>query len=140
DRARALDRFDRASVLKGDDALLQYRIATLLDQQLRPLEASIRYQRFLNDEKIRLIRARGDANAQLADAIARAQQRLIVLERQGGVPVAPPAPATTPAPAPAPAPAPTPVVVEVKVNTPTPTPTPAPVPPAPVRPDTVPPR
>jgi hypothetical protein len=130
DRARALDRFDRASVLKAEDPHLEYRIATLLDLQLRPLEAQIRYQRFLNNEEIRLIQARGTANAQLAEAIAQARQRVLILERSNAA--ATPAPAPVPAPAP---PAPQPVTVEVKVS---PTP-PAPAP-APVRPDTVPPR
>lgn len=121
DRARALDRFDRAAVLNGDDPHLQYRIATLLDQQLRPLEAQIRYQRFLNDERIRIIAAQGTANAQLAEAIAQARQRLIVLERQNAAaPATPPAaPAPSPAPVAPPAPAVQPVTVEVKV-TPTP--------------------
>jgi hypothetical protein len=82
DRAAALDRFDRALVLVPDDAMLQYRIATLLDLQLRPVEALIRYQRFLQQLELQRIEAIGNANAKLADAIARAQQRVIVLERQ----------------------------------------------------------
>ncbi|MCU0625124.1 MAG: hypothetical protein MUF21_01380 [Gemmatimonadaceae bacterium] len=146
DRVRALDRFDRASALKPEDPHLQYRIATLLDLQFnRPMEAMVRYQRFLTSQEIQLIQARGTANAQLADAIARAQQRLIVIERAGGVAQQPaPAPAATPAPAPPPptsAPAATPMTVEVKVTPTQPTApaTPAaPAPPAP-RPDTIPP-
>lgn len=82
DRARALDRYDRALALKRADAMLEYKVATMLDLQLRPVEAQIRYKRFLQSLEIEQIRARGDANAQLADAIARAQQRLIILERQ----------------------------------------------------------
>jgi hypothetical protein len=82
DRAAALDRFDRALVLAPDDALLQYRVATLLDLQLRPVEALIRYQRFLLSLELQRIEAVGNANAKLAEAIARAQQRIIVLERQ----------------------------------------------------------
>ena len=100
DRARALDRYDRALALKQADAMLEYKVATMLDLQMRPVEAQIRYQRFLQSLEIERIRARGDANAQMAEAIARAQQRLIVLERQ-----APAAPAAVPAAAPAPAPA-----------------------------------
>jgi hypothetical protein len=105
DRARALDRYDRALALKRADPMLEYKVATMLDLQLRPIEAQIRYQRFLQSLEIEQIRARGDANAQLADAIARAQQRLIILERQGGAaptatpPAVPPAttsPVTTP--------------------------------------------
>lgn len=82
DRVAALDRFDRALVLAPDDALLQYRVATLLDLQLRPVEALIRYQRFLQTLELQRIDAIGTANAKLADAIARAQQRIVVLERQ----------------------------------------------------------
>ncbi len=85
DRARALDRYDRALALKRADAMLEYKVATMLDLQLRPVEAQIRYKRFLQSLEIEQIRARGDANAQLADAIARAQQRLIILERQAPV-------------------------------------------------------
>jgi hypothetical protein len=82
DRAAALDRFDRALVLVPGDAMLQYRIATLLDLQLRPIEALMRYQRFLLSLEVQRIEAIGNANAKLAEAIARAQQRIIVLERQ----------------------------------------------------------
>jgi len=106
DRARALDRYDRALALKADDMMLEYKIATMLDLQLRPVEAQIRYQQFLQSMKLELIEARGDANAKLADAIARSQQRLIVLERQTAVPV--PVPAAVPAPAPDANPAPPP--------------------------------
>jgi tetratricopeptide (TPR) repeat protein len=82
DRAAALDRYDRALVLVPDDAMLQYRVATLLDLQLRPVEALMRYQRFLQSLELQRIEAVGNANAKLAEAIARAQQRIIVLERQ----------------------------------------------------------
>ena len=82
DRARALDRYDRALAMKRADAMLEYKVATMLDLQLRPVEAQIRYRRFLQSLEIERIRAQGDANAQMADAIARAQQRLIILERQ----------------------------------------------------------
>jgi hypothetical protein len=86
--------------------MLEYKVATMLDLQMRPVEAQIRYQRFLHSLDIERIRAQGDANAQLADAIARAQQRLIILERQAPAPAAvpssvPPA-STTPATPPAP--------------------------------------
>ena len=101
DRARALDRYDRALAMKRADAMLEYKVATMLDLQMRPVEAQIRYRRFLQSLEIERIRAQGDANAQLADAIARAQQRLIILERQAppqvSVPaVTPPAPVSTP--------------------------------------------
>lgn len=98
DRERALDRYDRALALKRADAMLEYKVATMLDLQMRPVEAQIRYQRFLQSLEIERIRARGEANAQMADAIARAQQRLIVLERQAPAATEP---AGTPAPAPA---------------------------------------
>ena len=89
DRARALDRYDRALALRRADPMLEYKVATMLDLQLRPVEAQIRYQRFLQSLEIERIRAQGDANAQMADAIARAQQRLIVLERQAPAVVQP---------------------------------------------------
>ncbi len=100
DRVRALDRYDRALALKRADPMLEYKVATMLDLQMRPVEAQIRYKRFLQSLEIERIRAQGDANAQLAEAIARAQQRLIVLERQVPVPAAAPAgvPPTSPAP------------------------------------------
>jgi hypothetical protein len=90
DRAKALDRYDRALALKRADAMLEYKVATMLDLQMRPVEAQIRYQRFLQSLEIERIQARGQANAQLADAIARAQQRVIVLERQAAPPTASP--------------------------------------------------
>jgi hypothetical protein len=78
----ALDRYDRASVLRSGDATLDYRIATILDKSLRPVEALIAYQRFLHQLEIEKINAVGDANAKLADAIARARERVIILEKQ----------------------------------------------------------
>jgi hypothetical protein len=76
----ALNRYDRAQVLRGD-ALIDYRIATVLDKQLRPIEAQIRYQLFLHKLELEKIRAVGEANAQLANAIAHAKERIIVLEK-----------------------------------------------------------
>jgi hypothetical protein len=99
DRVRALDRYDRALALKRADPMLEYKVATMLDLQMRPVEAQIRYQRFLQNFELEKIREQGKANAALADAIARAQQRLIVLERQGPPQQATPAavpPAATP--------------------------------------------
>ncbi|WP_148306415.1 hypothetical protein [Gemmatirosa kalamazoonensis] len=80
--AAALDRYDRALVLLPNEPMLQYRIATLLDEQLRPIEALMRYQRFLTQLEIQRIDAIGNANAKLADAIARARERVIILEKQ----------------------------------------------------------
>lgn len=78
----ALDRYDRAQVLQPDNVELEYRIATVLDKQLRPIEALIRYQLFLHRLELEKIEAVGDAYAKLADAIARARERIIVLEKQ----------------------------------------------------------
>lgn len=81
-RPAALDRYDRASVLSPNDPSLQYKVATLLDQELRPLEALMRYQRFLHQMELEKIKVQGDAYAKLADAIAHARERVIVLEKQ----------------------------------------------------------
>ncbi|MHB1296899.1 MAG: tetratricopeptide repeat protein [Gemmatimonadaceae bacterium] len=78
----ALNRYDRASVLDPEAADPQYKAARLLDLQLRPQEALMRYQRFLLSLEIERIQAKGDANAKLAEAIALAQQRIVVLEKQ----------------------------------------------------------
>jgi tetratricopeptide (TPR) repeat protein len=84
DLAGALNRYDRASVLDPDQPEIEYKAARLLDLQLRPVEALMRYQRFLLSMDIERIRAQGEANARLAEAIALAQQRVIVL--RGEVP------------------------------------------------------
>jgi tetratricopeptide (TPR) repeat protein len=78
----ALNRYDRAQVLRPDDPEIDYRIAIVLDQQLRPIEALMRYQLFLHRLEIEKIQAVGEAYGHLADAIAQARQRVIVLERQ----------------------------------------------------------
>jgi hypothetical protein len=78
----ALNRYDRAHVLRPMDALTEYRIATVLDKQLRPIEALIRYQLFLHRLEIEKIQAVGEAYGHLAAAIAHARERVIVLERQ----------------------------------------------------------
>ncbi len=82
DRTRALERYDRALVLSPDDALLNYKVAQLLDQQLRPVEALMRYQKFLLSLELQRIDAVGTQNAKLAEAIALAQQRIVVLDRR----------------------------------------------------------
>jgi len=82
DMAGALNRYDRASVLDPDNAEVQYKAARLLDLQLRPQEALMRYQRFLLSLDLERIKAQGDANAKMAEAIAMAQQRIVVLEKQ----------------------------------------------------------
>jgi tetratricopeptide (TPR) repeat protein len=78
----ALNRYDRAHVLRPGDAEIEYRIATTLDKQLRPIEALIRYQLFLHRLEIEKIQARGEAWGHLASAIAHARERVIILERQ----------------------------------------------------------
>ena len=78
----ALNRFDRASVLDPEASDPQYKAARLLDLQLRPQEALMRYQRFLLSLDIERIQAHGEANAKMAEAIAMAQQRILILERQ----------------------------------------------------------
>lgn len=83
DFVRALDRYDRADLL-SDDPIIAYKIGAALDKQLRPIEALIQYQLFLHRLELERIEARGNAAAKLADAIARAQQRIIILERQTG--------------------------------------------------------
>ena len=78
----ALDRYDRASVVNRADAELQYKMAASLDKLLRPVEADLRYTLFLHQLEIQKIEAVGNANAKLADAIARARERIVVLEKR----------------------------------------------------------
>ena len=82
DMVGALDRYDRAATLKPQDAMLEYRIASILDRSLRPMEAVIRYRRFLHQLELEKIEAVGDAHAKMADAIARARERIIILEKR----------------------------------------------------------
>ena len=82
DLAGALNRYDRASVLDPEAGEVQYKAARLLDLQLRPQEALMRYQRFLLSMDIERIRAQGDASAKMAEAIAMAQQRIVILQKQ----------------------------------------------------------
>jgi tetratricopeptide (TPR) repeat protein len=82
DFTAALDRYDRASVVNRADAELQYKMATSLDKLLRPVEAELRYKMFLNQLEIQRIDAQGNANAKLAEAIARARERIIVLDKK----------------------------------------------------------
>jgi hypothetical protein len=78
----ALERYDRASVVDRADPLLEYKMATSLDKLLRPREAELRYMLFLHRMELEKIEAVGNANAKLADAIAQARQRVIVIEKQ----------------------------------------------------------
>jgi tetratricopeptide (TPR) repeat protein len=81
----ALNRYDRASILTPGDPMVDYKIAAALDKALRPIEAEIQYRLFLHRLDLELIEARGEAAAELAEAIALAQQRIIILERQSTV-------------------------------------------------------
>lgn len=78
----ALNRYDRAAVLDPEAPMVDYRIATILDRQFRPLEALLRYRLFLHEMELERIEAKGEAAAKIAEAIARARERVIVLERR----------------------------------------------------------
>ena len=91
DRALALDRYDRALLLNPDDYGLEYKVASLLDLQLRPVEALMRYQRFLQQLELERIEARGTQNAKLTEAVVRAQQRIVVLRQETEGAAVPPA-------------------------------------------------
>lgn len=82
DLDRALDRYDRADVIRPGDPMTSYRIASALDKQLRPIEALIQYRLFLHQLELERIEARGVAAGRLADAIAEARERVIILERE----------------------------------------------------------
>lgn len=82
DMAGALNRYDRAGVLDPDQPEIEYKAARLLDLQLRPQEALMRYQRFLLSMELERIRAQGEASARMAEAIALAQQRIVILQRE----------------------------------------------------------
>lgn len=75
----ALTRYDQADVLEPNNPGTTLRIAKLLDQQLRPLEALMRYQKFLHEMEIERIEAKGKANAELAAAVIAAQARVVHL-------------------------------------------------------------
>ena len=78
----ALDRYDRADVIRPNHPETTLRIASSLDKQLRPIEAVLRYKLFIHQLELEKIAARGDAAAKMAEAIALAQQRIIVLDRR----------------------------------------------------------
>ena len=56
--------------------------ATVLDKSLRPVEALIRYRLFLHQLEIEKIDAYGRAYGNMADALAQARQRVVILEKQ----------------------------------------------------------
>jgi tetratricopeptide (TPR) repeat protein len=78
----ALERYDQADVLRSGHPETTLRIASTLDKSLRPIEAILRYQLFIHQMELERIRARGEAAARIAEAIALAHQRIIVLERR----------------------------------------------------------
>ena len=82
DFTAALERYDRASVVSQADAELQYKMATALEKLLRPREAELRYRLFLHQLEIEKIEAYGNANAKLAEAIAQARERIVVLDKR----------------------------------------------------------
>ena len=82
DFTAALDRYDRASILVPNDPEIDYKIAMSLDKLLRPVQALMQYKLFLQKLELQRIDAVGQANARLAEAIALAQQRIVILERQ----------------------------------------------------------
>ncbi len=82
DLAGALDRYDRADVLRADDPETTLRIARTLDKSLRPYEAGLRYRMFLHQMELERIRVTGEAYARWAAAIAEARDRVVVLDRR----------------------------------------------------------
>jgi len=78
----ALDRYDRADVIRPGDPETTLRIASTLDKQLRPFEAIMRYQLFIHQMELEKIEARGEVAARIAEAIARARERVLILEQR----------------------------------------------------------
>ncbi|MEX2582544.1 MAG: hypothetical protein WD766_04695 [Gemmatimonadota bacterium] len=78
----ALERYDRADVIRSGDPETTLRIASTLDKQLRPIEAILRYQLFIHQMELEKIQARGEVAARIAEAIARARERVIILEQR----------------------------------------------------------
>jgi tetratricopeptide (TPR) repeat protein len=77
---KALERYDQADVINPNDPATTLRIARIIDQQNRPIEALMRYQKFLHEMDIERINAKGKANAELAGAITMAQHRIVTLQ------------------------------------------------------------
>lgn len=78
----ALERYDQADILRPGDPHTNLRIAQVLDKQLRPIEAVLRYRSFIHQMELERIRAEGEVAANIAEAIARAHERIVVLERR----------------------------------------------------------
>ena len=77
-----LEKYDQADILRPGHPETTLRIARTLDKQLRPIEAIMRYQMFIHQMELERIRAEGDVAAKIAEAIARAHERIVVLERR----------------------------------------------------------
>ena len=80
----ALNRYDRADVLRPNHGSTTLRIAQSLDKLLRPVEAALRYRKAIHEMELERIRVEGEAAAKLAEAIALARQRVTIIERTGG--------------------------------------------------------
>jgi tetratricopeptide (TPR) repeat protein len=78
----ALERYDQADVLRPNHPETTLRIATTLDKTLRPIEAILQYQLFIHQLRLETIEAKGEAGAKIAEAIARAHERIIILEQR----------------------------------------------------------
>ncbi|HET7275452.1 MAG TPA: hypothetical protein VFI91_09845 [Longimicrobiaceae bacterium] len=78
----ALARYDQADILRPGDPQTTLRIARTLDKQLRPIEAVLRYRMFIHQMELEKIRARGEVAANVAEAIARAHERIVVIEKR----------------------------------------------------------
>lgn len=78
----ALNRYDRADILDPDRPIISYRIAQVLEKQLRPIQALLQYRLFLHRLEMEKLEARGEIAANVAEAIARAKERIIVLEKR----------------------------------------------------------
>ena len=78
----ALERYDQADILRPAHPETTLRIARTLDKALRPVEAVLRYRMFIHQMELEKIRAHGEVAASIAEAIARAHERIIVLERR----------------------------------------------------------
>src|SRR5690606_24144476 len=78
----ALQRYDQADVIRPGHAETNLRIASTLDKQLRPTEALMRYQMFLHQMELERVAVKGEVAANIAEAIARARERVIVLEQR----------------------------------------------------------
>ena len=76
----AIGAYDQADVLRPGHPETTLRLATALDKTLRPIEAHLRYLMFLHQMRLERIHAHGEVAASVAEAIARVQDRVIILE------------------------------------------------------------